>query len=545
MTKTRGADLLAQTLLRAGVRQIFTLSGNHIMPMFDACLEAGIKLIHTRHEAAAVHMADSWARVTGEVGVAMVTGGPGHANAVSALYTAGMAESPVVLLSGHAPNGQLGMGAFQEMDQAAVAAPLTKKASALRSFNHVPTDVALAIQRAKGGRPGPVQLNLPVDILDATGTCQVGVGHESFDPLIQALHPASCNAIRRHLESASRPLILAGPAFCTRTGRQRIAELKKVCGIPIVCMESPRGINDPSLGAFAEVLAEADCVLLLGKRLDFTLSFGASPAFASKCCFLQIDPEPDAIERTQRAAGDRLVTKALADPWTALDALYACFAAEKRPATDWTNEVESAVSYRPQMWPGQNDSGPLHAATVCAAIQPILDSDPDAVFVSDGGEFGQWSQACLNAPTRVMNGVAGSIGAALPFAIAARLARPNAPIIAALGDGTFGFHASEMDTAVRYGLSFVAVVGNDACWNAEHQIQKREYGADRLIGCDLLPTRYDKVTEAFGGYGRFVTAQEEIASALNAALASKLPACVNVQITNAPAPIVRRATRTP
>ncbi|SAL05477.1 thiamine pyrophosphate protein [Caballeronia calidae] len=543
MTKTRGADLLAQPLLRAGVRQIFTLSGNHIMPVFDACFEAGIRLIHTRHEAAAVHMADSWARVTGEVGVAMVTGGPGHANAVSALYTARMAESPVVLLSGHAPNGQLGMGAFQEMDQAAVAAPLVKKASALRSFNSVPADVALALQRAKGGRPGPVQLNLPVDVLDATGSPEFEVGNESFEPPTQALQPAACKSIRRHLESASRPLILAGPAFCTRTGRQRIAELRKACGIPIVCTESPRGINDPSLGAFAEMLAEADYVLLLGKRLDFTLSFGAAPAFSSRCRFMQIDPEWEEIERTQRAVGDRLVTKALADPWAALDTIHACFAEEKRAADAWTKEVEAAVSYRPQAWPGRTDSGPLHAATVCAAVQPILDSDPDAVFVSDGGEFGQWSQACLSARTRVMNGVAGSIGAALPFAIAARLARPKAPVIATLGDGTFGFHASEMDTAVRYGLSFVAVVGNDACWNAEHQIQMREYGADRLVGCDLLPTRYDKVTEAFGGYGRIVTKRKELAPALNAALASNLPSCVNVQISNAPAPIVRRAAR--
>jgi acetolactate synthase I/II/III large subunit len=540
MSKNRGADVLAQTLLKAGVKQIFTLSGNHIMPVFDACFEAGIQLFHTRHEAAAVHMADSWARLTGEVGVAMVTGGPGHANAVSALYTARMAESPVLLLSGHAPNDQLGMGAFQEMDQADIAAPLVKKAGSLRSSKTVSADIALAMQRAKSGRPGPVQLNLPTDILEAASAESAGLSEGYFDAPSQALHADDCKAFRMHLEAASRPLILAGPAYGTREGRKRLAQFEEISGIPVVCMESPRGINDPSLGAFAEVLAEADCVLLLDKRLDFTLKFGASPALSAGCRFLQIDADWDEMERTQRAVGGRLIARAFADPWAALSGLTQSFSAEKRRADAWTEEVKTAVAYRPATWPGQNDSGKLHAATVCAAIQPILDSDPDAVFVSDGGEFGQWSQACLNAPSRVLNGVAGSIGAALPFAVAARLARPHAPVIAALGDGTFGFHSAEMDTAVRYGLPFVAVVGNDACWNAEHQIQMREYGAERLIGCDLLPTRYDKVTEAFGGFGRMVTKQDEIAPALDAALSSKLPACVNVQITNAAAPTVRR-----
>jgi acetolactate synthase-1/2/3 large subunit len=174
-------------------------------------------------------------------------------------------------------------------------------------------------------------------------------------------------------------------------------------------------------------------------------------------------------------------------------------------------------------------------------LQALLDSHPDAVFVCDGGEIGQWAQACLNAPHRVLNGVAGSIGSALPFALAARLAMPDAPVIAVLGDGTFGFHAAEFDTAVRCGAPFVAVVGNDARWNAEYQIQLKDYGAERLIGCELQPTRYDQVAAAFGGHGEWVVDAEGLMPAVQRALASGLPACLNVMIEGVPAPQVRRA----
>ena len=150
-SKNRGADALVRALEAAGVRRVFTLSGNHIMPIFDAAFGSTIALIHTRHEASTVHMADACARITGEVGIALVTGGPGHANAVSALYTAQMAEAPVVLISGHAPNDQLGQGAFQEMRQAEMAAPVVKAAWACASADEVAGDIADAIRIARSG----------------------------------------------------------------------------------------------------------------------------------------------------------------------------------------------------------------------------------------------------------------------------------------------------------------------------------------------------------------------------------------------------------
>ena len=542
-SKKRGADALIQSIKQAGVKRIFTLSGNHIMPLFDAAFEAGIELIHTRHEAATVHMADAYARITGEPGIALVTGGPGHANAVSALYTAQMAESSVVLLSGHAPNNQLGMGAFQEMRQAEMAAPVTKRAWASATADALASDMATAIMTAGSGRPGPVHLSLPTDALeqDASAASFV-VNSDAFTPVPMPLAAADAAAFMARLARAKRPLILTGPASLTRARRGVLAELEAATGIPVVGMESPRGTGDPSLGAFAQMLALSDCVLLLGKRLDFTLKFGAAAAFASDCEFLQIDAEQSELDRSRRAVQSRLAATAVADTRSALHALLAASRGASRPSTGWLDEVRAAIAYRPDAWRTAHSlmADRLHPVQALRPLQTLLDSHPDAVFISDGGEIGQWAQACLNAPHRVINGVAGAIGAALPFALAARVAVPDAPIIAVMGDGTFGFHCGEMDTAVRYNLPFLAVVGNDARWNAEYQIQLRDYGRDRLIGCELLPTRYDQITEAFGGHGEYVTSADALLPAARRATVSAKPACINVMIEGVAAPNIRR-----
>ncbi|WP_321929667.1 thiamine pyrophosphate-binding protein [Paraburkholderia guartelaensis] len=541
----RGADALVKALSKAGVKHVFTLSGNHIMPVFDACIGAGIELIHTRHEAAAVHMADAYARLTGKVGVALVTGGPGHANAVSALYTAQMAESPVLLLSGHAPHDQLGMGAFQEMRQADVAAPLVKMAATAQHPDTLVDELAHAIRTAQSGRPGPVHLSLPVDVLEGAAHVPAEMNAESFLPARQMLDDTTARRLVSSLADASRPLILVGPACMTRAGRERTDTLAAALGVPVIGMESPRGINDPALGAFAEVLAQADRVMLVGKRMDFTLAFGKSPAFAPGCTFLQIDPEPQEIARTRRAMGERLIGTAAADSFPALEMLATVSRNAHKCDERWARDVQGAMAWRPEQWRTASSSleKRVHPVQALAPFQALLDSHPDAVFVSDGGEFGQWAQACLRAPNRVINGVAGAIGAALPFALAARVAYPDAPIVSVMGDGTFGFHAAEMDTAVRYGLPFVAVVGNDARWNAEYQIQLRSYGRERLIGCELLPARYDRVTEAFGGAGALVEHVDDMKDAIDRAQAAqnaKLPACVNIMIEGVPAPSFKR-----
>jgi len=506
----KGADALAATLVAHGVRRVFALSGNHVMPVFDAALSAGIDLVHVRHEAATVHMADAWARLTGEVGVALVTGGPGHANAVGALYTALMADSPVLLLSGHAPIGELGRGAFQEMRQAEMAAPVTKASWVSAEAGQLAADVATALHVAKRGRPGPVHLSLPTDVLEAEIGPQ-SIGASTRAGATNVVSPAAAIAAldRDPISLASRPLILCGPACMRGRGPELMKALEKASGIPVVGMESPRGVADPSLGAFAQVLARADRVVLVGKPLDFTLRFGK--AFGEDCKVRESDPDADPLQELEALARE---------------------ATAGRPDA-WLKEVRAAIGYRPAEWDR------LHTVQVLRALQPILDEHAESVFVCDGGEFGQWAQACLSAPHRIINGIAGSIGAGLPFAVAARLARPGAPVIAVMGDGTFGFHPAELDTAVRYKLPFVAIVGNDARWNAEYQIQLRNYGPERLVGCELLPTRYDQVAAAFGGHGEHVTEPAQVLPAVRRAIASGLPAVVNVAIEGLAAPMVK------
>jgi acetolactate synthase-1/2/3 large subunit len=503
----RGADLIARGLARAGTRYVFTLSGNHVMPVFDAALDAKLPLLHVRHEAAAVHMADAWARLTGDVGVALVTGGPGHANAVSALYTALAAESPVLLLSGHSPTNELGKGAFQEMAQAEMAAPACKASWTVRSANSLGEDLARAMRMAKAGRPGPVHLSLPSDLLEG-GVDAALPAKEDFSP--EPVSPGMNKEILELLKKAEKPLVIAGPASANARGRAALRQFEEATGVPAIVMESPRGVNDPSQGLLSEVLASADVAVLAGKRKDFTLKFGA--AFGQSCRVIELDA------------------------WTAPDI------AKPWPKSGWLKEVRDAIAFRPDAWKmlTSNAQGPVHPVEVGREVQKLLLAGKDSVLVSDGGEFGQWAQATVHAPHRIINGVAGAIGAALPFAAAAKLAMPGSTVVAMLGDGTFGFHSSEFDTAVREKLAYVAVVGNDSCWNAEYQIQLRSYGAARAHGLDLLPTRYDQVAAAFGAHGEQVGRPAELPSALQRAAGSGRPACVNVMIERLPAPVFRR-----
>ncbi len=546
----RGADAVARTLRAAGVTRIFTLSGNQIMPVFDACLEADIDLLHVRQEAAAVHMADAWGRLTGQPGVALVTAGPGFANTLTGLYVATISESPLVLLSGCAPMGQHAKGAFQAMPQAEIASHVSKASWTTESASSLPNDIRKALDIATSGRPGPVHIALPFNTVDneveSPEDALLSDNTESSPGRV--IDDDDAARVLSELRGAKTPLILAGSMMMRGEGPSLLADLSTSTGAPVVQMESPRGTNDPALGAFAEVLAEADLIALIGKKLDFTLKMGASPDVRPDCRFIQIDPDSLAIDLTRRNVGDeqRIALSIVADPLPSVRRIVE-LAAGDTTDSGWADEVNSAVSYRPASWTNMRaeEGNPLHSFEVAEAIQTYLDEDPNSVFICDGGEWGQWAQACISAPTRILNGPAGSIGTSIPFALAARLARPDARIVTVLGDGTAGFHVMEYDTAVRYDIPFIAVVGNDAAWNAEFQIQLREYGDERLVGCELLPSRYDRVAEALGGHGEHVDSAGDLAPALHRAGASGLPALVNVNLARDAAPVVRRGTDTP
>jgi acetolactate synthase-1/2/3 large subunit len=275
---SRGADAVVSALVGAGVSHLFSLSGNQILTLYDATIDRGLSIIHTRHEAAAVHMADAWGRLTERPGVALVTAGPGHLNAVSALYGALMAESPVVLLSGHASLGQLGRGAVQEVDQAAAAAPVTKASWVARSADGLGDDIARALAIAVSGRPGPVHVSLPNDLLDARVATAALEGGAA--PVLAAAPPdaARLGAVLDLLERAARPLVLLGPAMARPRRRAAVERFSALTGIPALPVESPRGVNDPWLHGAVGALAEADVVVLLTDHDGFDYELVAEHA---------------------------------------------------------------------------------------------------------------------------------------------------------------------------------------------------------------------------------------------------------------------------
>src|ERR1044072_2726809 len=253
----RGADIVARSLAQLGCDRVFTLSGNHIMSVFDAALETKLDLVHVRHEAAAVHMADAWGRLTGEAGVAMVTGGPGHANAVGALFTALGAESPMVLLSGHAATWELGRGGFQEIRRADMAAPVSKASFTATSAATLGRDIGEAMRIATSGRPGPVHLSLPSDLLEEMVESNAIVWPDGRPVSAPALAPSVADAVLAEIASAARPVIFAGPQLSNVSGRALLAKLEAGTDRKSVVLESPRGIADATLGALSDIVSRA------------------------------------------------------------------------------------------------------------------------------------------------------------------------------------------------------------------------------------------------------------------------------------------------
>ncbi|MEM1050144.1 MAG: thiamine pyrophosphate-binding protein [Pseudomonadota bacterium] len=533
--QANGAAALAHALAHSGLRTVFSLSGNQIMPIYDACIDAGIRIVHVRHEAAAVYMAEAWAQVTGETGVALLTAGPGFANGLSPLASARQSESPVLLISGDAPVSGDGSGAFQELDQTAMTTPTVKTALRPTRSDEMIGALATCLKSACSGRKGPVHLALPFDLLTGPHAGNALPDAADLEPDTHSLSEADVKAIVNAVGAAERPIVVLGPQHSKSRDPQAIPALERAFGAPAVALESPRGLRDPSLGVFSECLAKADLLVCLGKPLDFMLGFAKPPAVSADARIIAIDPDVDALNRTRRLGGSRLAMAIQADTRAAIDALTA--AATAAEAGSWTSDVHEAIAFRGGV--GSTNGRP-DPRRVCERVDALLAAADEPILICDGGEFGQWAQAFCTAPTRVINGPLGAIGGGLPYAIAAKIARPDATVAVLMGDGTAGFHFAEFETAARENAAIVAIIGNDFRWNAEHQIQVRDYGPDRLIGCDLSSAaRYDLAAAAFGCAGQHVTDAGTVDAALETAFRSDRPVCVNIEIDGQAAPVYR------
>lgn len=523
---TSPSTALIQSLAHQGVEVIFSLSGNQIMPIYDACIDANIRIIHTRHEGAAVYMAEAYAQMTGKIGVALVTAGPGLLNAVSALYSAARSETPVMLISGDAASHLDGRGAFQELDQISVTSPITKFSARPRLPQDLMPALATAIETALGGTPGPTHLALPFDMLSAT------IAPDPLPPLPRpqttGLSTTQLDQIFAALSSARQPLVITGPQ-CNQS-RQPAAfnALSDQLGMPLICLESARGLADTFYGNFPKILHTSDLIILMGKLGDYATGLLTPGRIASTTPVIAIltDDQPAPVHDSMSINIIRVGTipAAMQD--------LARIAPAVAPA--WAAHIEQLITSRK---PWTANANGRHPAAVARSLQSAINNAAQPILIADGGEFCQWIQAGCAAKTRMINGPSGAIGGGICYAIGASIACPDATIFLTMGDGTAGFYLAEFNTAVRNDCSIVALIGNDYRWNAEVQIQIDSFGADRVYGCELDATaNYADAAAGLGVYAVTVGADDDLDAVLATAMTQDGPACLNILIDSYAAP---------
>lgn len=502
------AHWLSRFIKAQGIDSIFSVSGNQIMPVYDGCLDAQLRIIHARHEAACVFMADGYSQIANRPGVALVTAGSGFMNALGAVFSAKHARSRVLLLSGDSPVAMDGKGAFQEMQQSRVF-------DAEFSFTRRPRSVAELVAAVESAYQyltsddclGPAHIALPADLLLTPCTAPIGTIDPELSTPSSALKIA--RAIEASIQQAANPVVVLGPEFNRSRHPELTTALSAHLGCPVLCMESPRGIADPSEPKLANYLQRADRVISFAKPVDFTLKFGA--VTSEHCHWTVIDHDPHVLSQAELNLGDRpLQTHLIAA------------AAVIRTYPIRPNSENSRLEYRAEV--------PAHSELFHAITEACQRSDRDVILISDGGEFGQWAQAALSADLRIINGVAGTIGGGLAYGMGAQIARPDAIVVCLMGDGTIGFHLAEYETAARENLPVLTVIGNDKRWNAEYQIQLRDFGEDRAYACELSHAEYGRAVEALGCFGADINHLSALPESLNQALVKRLPACINVTI---------------
>ncbi len=535
MAELSGGELVARVLAQAGVGHIFTLCGGHVLPIYDGCVNEGLRVIDVRHEQAAAHAADAYARLTRNVGVAVVTAGPGVTDAVTGVANAYAARSPVLLIGGAAPLGLRGLGALQEMEQVALLRPITKGSWSVAETRQIPEVLTTAIRTALTGRPGPVFVEIPVDLLlnrveDRLAPIPTGYVHRT------ATGP-DAEAVARLaglLSRAARPVVLAGGGVYWDDAAKALGAFAEAAGVPVFMNGAGRGClpSDHPL-AFAQArgaaLGEADLVLSLGAPLDFRLGYGRPPTFAEDATVCMIDCDPAELGRNRRLAVG--VGAHVGRSLEALtDALPAGLAARWDGWRRRVGERERAARARLDEQCAA-DQVPVSHYRWAAEIARVL--TPDTIVIGDGGDVVGCAAkiVALHRPGQWLDpGPFGCLGVGPPFAIAAKLLHPGQRVLLIAGDGAFGLNGMEMETAVRFGLPVTCIVGNDGGWGQIRNPQLSFFGEERAVATSLPTTRYDRMVEALGGRGALVTEPATIGPALERALASDEVWCINVPL---------------
>ncbi len=533
MAKVSGGTLAAQVMKNDGVKHLFGLVGGHVYPIFEGCVEMGIRIIDVRHEESGAHMAEGWALATGKPGVCIGTAGPGFTNMLTGIANSYAGGTPLLAIGGHASVGEFDTGALQDFNQIDVVKPMTKFARTVYETERIPEYMGMALRHATSGRPGPAYLEIPMDLafkeVDVSSV-SVPECHRLQSP--PAGNPQDVSRALELIEKAKKPMMVAGSGVWWAQAHKELKEFIEKADMPLytrcagrgsvpddhpLCI-SPGFTFDPSLRA---TLAEADLLILLGTRFGFTFAANFLPPTLK---VIRIDIEPAALcnGRTPDVGivGDaRIVLQQFID------------GIKKLSHKDWVEQLQtSRAQMRDAFEPlFTSEQVPIHPLRLFREISSFLDRE--TVVCVDGGDMCVWGNLALPAMgpglyLSLVSSIFGCLGVGIPYGISAKLANPDKRVIVTTGDGSFGLTLMEFDTALRHNIPFVTVIGNDKCWGMIHRPMKNRTGSS--IGCELSHRRYDKIVEAMGGHGEYVENPDDIAPAIQRAIDSGLPACVNV-----------------
>lgn len=540
MMALTGADLLVLELKRQGVTWVSTVCGNGLNPFHQSCQKASIRLIDTHNEQAAAYMADAYARLTGRVGVCAVSSGVAHSNALTGVANAFFDGSPLLLITGASAGYGADRGVFQEFNQVALAEPICKFAKCVSRASDIVFLTRQAFAKALGGRPGPVHLTIPVDVLEAEVEApneflKENISENSYN---ESVEPDSVSKAVSIIERSHNPLIIAGSGVFYAKGQNPMIRFSEATAIPMVTPIWDRGAVDKPHPNFLGVIGAAsgeprliedtDLIILAGTRVDYRVGYLMPPKVSEKTFIIRIDN--DACEMNQGIEPDLRFS---ASPSLVFDLLTRTMVLKgTTPHTKWLKEAQERWQLFRSRWieGGRLMNSGWH---IVKAIQPLLEED--IVLLIDGGNIGQWAHMLLATDHYPANwltcGASAVVGWGLPGAMAAKLVYPNRPVLLLSGDGSFGFTITELESAVRQDLPFVAVVANDQAWGIVVSGQLKRYGKEGVIASRFGSVRYDKTAEALGARGVRIENLKELTPAIQEGFSANVPVVIDVPIS--------------
>ncbi len=537
MAEIHGGRVVAKALKAENVPYIFTLCGGHVMPIYDGCVDEGIRVIDVRHEQTAAHAADGWARVTGQPGVAVVTAGPGLTDAVTGVASAHRANIPMLIFGGQGPRPFADMGSLQDMNHVELMRPITKWAASVPEGRRLAEYVSMAFRIATTGLPGPVYLEMPIDQLfnSYDETRLVFPGKYRTDAGT-AGDPRYIERAFDLLRKAQRPVALVGSQLRWSKRREAYPVFAQTFGIPIYVNGLGRGSLPPDNPYFfsqtrKDALKQADVVLIFGTPLDFRLGYGRESHFNPAAAIIQVDLDGGEIGRNRP-----IDVGIVGDTGLVMEQLTTCAQSDGYSAAMVKPWLDQMRQREQQKWERmraemESDAVPINPLRACKEIAAGLSKD--AIVIGDGGDFVATAASVLRIYEQghwLDPGPLGTLGVGPGYAMAAKLAKPKNPVVIVYGDGAFGLHGLEFEAMVRQKINVVGVIGNDAAWQQIRRGQVQLYGVERAVATGLSFAHYERVVEALGGHGEYVERPEQIRPALERALAAGKPALVNIKL---------------